>query len=361
MLNNSNNTKGADGSPVCLISPRYFKTKESVKLSADATLRFFEENPKADYAEFLEWLRSFSKLCNDSPNYFQIAVMEEIMEYARLVPPVFADLRRKFAANKRLGIGIEASSKSLRVPRFLLEKISKFSRVSLKGLYDDFSAQYLNVETPTLEELVDALILYRIDYNAETVYKIVEEIAREEADAPTWRVRDRVKDKLCKRAKGASKYVLNWNGEGDVVELYDFVAGNARLFRIKNADGDWSGDLSESLKNALERERKGFDYLAEMEDKAAEKELQELGIESEKDDESDDSEYDKLLESQVATPPAWYIEEVWGRLRLPGIHLPPEMMSRYLSLYEQKRNGTRRTSPRLSQFASNKVVDSRKQ
>ena len=79
-----------------------------------------------------------------------------------------------------------------------------------------------------------------------------------------------------------------------------------------------------------------------MEDKAAEKELQELGIESESADESYDSEYDKLLESQVVAPPAWYIEEVWGRLRLPGIHLPPEMMSRYLELYEKKRRNVSR-------------------
>lgn len=130
-------------------------------------------------------------------------------------------------------------------------------------------------------------------------------------------------------------------------------AGKTRLFRIKDAERDWSSVLSESLKNALERERQGFDYLAEMEDKAAEKELQALDDESEK---NDDSEYDKLLESQVVTPPAWYIEEVWGRLRLPGIHLPPEMMARYLSLYEKKRNGTRRTYPRTSHFTPPKRI-----
>lgn len=208
MSNNINSIKNAAGSTACLISPRYFKTKESVKISADATLRFFEENPKADYANFFEWSRSFSKCYNDSPNYFQIAVMEEIMEYARLAPPILADLRQKFAKNRLLGVGYEASAKSLNVSKFLLEKIAKGSRVSLKGLYDDFSIQYLSVENPTLEELVDALIRYRIDYNAETSYKIVEEIAREEADATTWRARDRVKDKLNKRAKGPQKTSL---------------------------------------------------------------------------------------------------------------------------------------------------------
>lgn len=140
-------------------------------------------------------------------------------------------------------------------------------------------------------------------------------------------------------------------GERVVIDFADILkierpitidAGKTRLFRIKDAERDWSSVLSESLKNALERERQGFDYLAEMEDKAAEKELQELGIESESADESYDSEYDKLLESQVVTPPAWYIEEVWGRLRLPGIHLPPDMMSRYLTIYEKKRRNVSR-------------------
>lgn len=153
----------------------------------------------------------------------------------------------------------------------------------------EFAEKFLNDSPKSLDELLDALILYRKDFNAKYVAKVAERLSEVGAVKGG-------RKKLSKKTKDRIRYfkkgVFNWDDE--------------------------------------------IDFQAVFESNTPVEEDDERNVDAYNDEEEFYSRYDRELEAQVITPPAWYIEKVWGEYKLPGIHLPADMWDRYLSIYEKK-------------------------
>lgn len=287
----------------CLVSPLFFKKKESVVAAAKETYQFFKDNPKTDYVAFFDFIRELSAIHGTDKTKQCFCAMEEILEYSGLIPSVRAKLCQKIVAQSFGGVGDRVVSKILNIPERVVINVRRwYAKDNLKPLYDEFAEKFLSNPPKSLDELLDALIRYRKDFNAEYVAKVAERLS----EAGT--VRDGRK-KLSKRTRERIRYLensaFNWDNEIDFQEVFESKA-------------------------PVEED--------------------EMDVDAYEDEEEVYSKYDRELEAQVVTPPAWYIEEVWGKYKLPGIHLPQEMMARYLSLYEKKRNGKARPLYRASYF-----------
>lgn len=317
--------KFMENSKECIINPIFFRWKDSVETTAKEIYKFFQDNPKADYAAFYESLRGFSKTPGSDRSKPTYLLMEEILEYSGLIPPVRAKLCQKIIDVSFGGVGPRTISKILGVQeRIVIHVRNTYLKNNTKALYDDFADKYLNGGPKSVDELIEALIRCRKDFN-------VEYVAKDAARFPDESTVKKGRKKLIKAKRNRIQYlkrgVFNWGDEIDFKEVF-----------------------------------RTSEYVEEEQEPINVEEGQEpINVEAYADEDDVYSEYDRRLEAQVITPPAWYIEEVWGKFKLPGIHLPQEMFSRYLSLYEKKRNGEKRTLPRISLFTSNKVVDSKKQ
>ena len=290
----------------CLINPLYFEKKESVDQCAKMVFKYFEDNPCADFKDFYEWTLEYSKVYSDMPNRMQLTVLEQILEFAGFVPSVCSQLLSDIKKAREKGAGEKTIAKSLNIPLGLVRKILfEDSPVFLAAdLYFDFQKKYLKTKTPSFRELINALIRHRKDYNRFVMDQILKEY----------------EDK-----KGANP---------SVVKLYDIYKQKTdRRLKLKDSWIDWDGeiDVYEELDGAKEvKEIRAFQTSVHR--MKSNKEIAYI----ECDEEYDENAYDKKLEAQVITPPAWYIEKVWGEHKMPGIHLPLEMWNRYLSLYEKK-------------------------
>ena len=297
----------------CLTSPLFFKKKESVVTAAKEVYQFFKDNPKADYVAFFEFIRELSSTPGTDRTKQNFCVMEEILEYSGLIPDVRVKLCQKIVAQSFGGVGDRIVSKILNIPERVVINVRRWhAKDNLKPLYDEFAEKFLSNSPKSLDELLDALIRYRKDFNATYVAKVAERLS----EIGAVRNGRKLSKKTRERIRYLENSAFNWDNEIDFQSVFESKA--------PVEEDEMNGDAYE-------------------------------------DEEESYSRYDRELEAQVVTPPAWYIEEVWGKFKLPGIHLPQEMFSRYLSLYEKKRNGEKRTLPRISLFTSNKVVDSKKQ
>ena len=292
----------------CLINPLYFEKKESVEFCAKKVFNYFDDNPCADYKDFHEWTLGYSKVYSETPNRMQLTVIEQILEFAGLVPRVYARLLSDIKNVKLKGFGEKTVAKTLNLPLVLVRKIlSGNSPVFLDAdLYFEFEEKYLKSESPSFRELINALIRHRKDFNRFVMDEILKEYEDKKGANPT------------------------------VVKLYDvYKQKTDRRIDLKDSWIDWDGeiDVYEELSGAKEvKEIRAFQTSVHRL-----KTNKEISTED-YDDEYDENAYDKKLEAQVITPPAWYIEKVWGEHKLPGIHLPLEMWNRYLSIYEKKMN-----------------------
>lgn len=290
----------------CLINPLYFEKKESVNLCAKKVFKYFEDNPCADFKDFHEWTLNYSKVYSETPNRMQLTVLEQILEFAGFVPHVCARLLSDIKTARESGAGEKTIAKSLNIPLGLVRKILfEDSPVFLSAdLFFEFQEKYLKSKTPSFRELINALIRHRKDYNRFVMDQILQEYEDKKGSNPS------------------------------VVKLYDIYKQKTdRRLKLKNSWIDWDGDIDvyEELSGAKEvKEIRAFK--TSVHQMKANKEIAYI----ECDEEYDENAYDKKLEAQVITPPAWYIEKVWGENKLPGIHLPLEMWNRYLSIYEKK-------------------------
>ncbi len=292
----------------CLINPLYFEKKESVEFCAKKVFNYFDDNPCADYKDFHEWTLGYSKVYSETPNRMQLTVIEQILEFAGLVPRVYARLLSDIKNVKLKGFGEKTVAKTLNLPLVLVRKILSGNSPVFLGadLYFEFEEKYLKSESPSFRELINALIRHRKDFNRFVMDEILKEYEDKKGANPT------------------------------VVKLYDvYKQKTDRRIDLKDSWIDWDGeiDVYEELSGAKEvKEIRAFQTSVHRL-----KTNKEISTED-YDDEYDENAYDKKLEAQVITPPAWYIEKVWGEHKLPGIHLPLEMWNRYLSIYEKKMN-----------------------
>ncbi len=273
----------------CLISPQFFKRKESVETTAKEVYQFFKDNPKADYAAFFGSLRELSSTPGTDRTKQSFCIMEEILEYSGLIPSVRAKLCQKIVAQSFGDVGSGVVAKILNIPERVVINVKRWHvKDTLKPLYDEFAEKFLNNPPKSLDELLDALILYRKDFNAKYVAKVAASFPKVGA---VKNGRKKLVKKKQKRIHDLKKGVFNWDDEIDFQEVFN---SNTPV-----------------------------------------KEDDEKNVDAYEDEEDVYSRYDRELEAQVITPPAWYIEKVWGEYQLPGIHLPPEMWERYLSIYEK--------------------------
>lgn len=302
----------------CLINPLYFEKKESVNLCAKIVYKYFEDNPCADYKDFHEWTLGYSKVYSEAPNRMQLTVIEQILEFAGFVPRVCARLLSDIKKARSGGAGEKTIAKTMNLPLGLVRKIIyEDSPVFLRDdLLFAFKEKYLKTETPSFSELINALVRCRKDYNRYVMDQILKEYEEKKGVNPS------------------------------VVKLYDIYKQKIdRRLRLKDSWIDWDGeiDIYEELNGAKEvKEIRAF--RTSVHQMKANKEI----VHIECDEEYDENAYDKKLEEQVITPPAWYIEKVWGEHRLPGIHLPLEMWNRYLSIYEKKLSRGVPATPRIN-------------
>lgn len=274
----------------CLISPLFFKKKESVVTAAKEVYQFFKDNPKADYVAFFDFIRELSSIPGTDRTKQNFCVMEEILEYSGLIPSVRAKLCQKIVAQSFGGVGDRVVSKILNIPERVVINVKRWhTKDNLKPLYDEFAEKFLNDSPKSLDELLDALIRYRKDFNAKYVAKVAERLSEVGAVKGG---RKKLSKKTRDRIRYFKKGVFNWDDE--------------------------------------------IDFQAVFESNAPVEEDDEKNVDAYKDEEEVYSRYDRELEAQVVTPPAWYIEKVWGEYKLPGIHLPADMWDRYLSIYEKK-------------------------
>ncbi|MGN0930587.1 MAG: hypothetical protein ACI4NP_02590 [Thermoguttaceae bacterium] len=286
----------------CLVQPLVFQQKESVETTAGYVYKFFQDNPESDYAAFFESLRDFSRTPGDVKSKTAYILMEEIFEYSGLIPPVRARLCQKIIDISFGGVGTGVAAKILGISERVVINVKKwYANENLKSLYDDFADKYLHGDPKSVDELIKALIRYRKDFNAAYVAKVA---ASYPDESTATKDRKKLVKKKQKRIRALKKGVFNWDDEIDFEEVFK---------------------TSEYIE---EEPKRKIDFYS--------------------DEDDDFNEYDRRLESQVITPPAWYVEEVWGNFKLPGIHLPPEMWARYLSIYEKKRIGKARSFPRTS-------------
>ena len=255
---------------------------------------------------FHEWPLGSSKVYSETPNRMQLTVLEQILEFAGFIPRVCSRLLSDIKNARSGGAGEKTIAKTLHIPLGLVRKILfEDSPVFLGAdLYFEFKDKYLKSETPSFRELINALVRHRKDYNRFVMDQILKEY----------------EDK-----KGANP---------SVVKLYDIYKQKTdRRLKRKDSWIDWDGDIDvyEELSGSKEvKEIRAFQ--TSVHQMKANKEI----VHIECDEEYEENAYDKKLEEQVITPPAWYIEKVWGEHKMPGIHLPLEMWNRYLSLYERK-------------------------
>ena len=292
----------------CLINPLYFEKKESVEFCAKKVFNYFDDNPCADYKDFHEWTLGYSKVYSETPNRMQLTVIEQILEFAGLVPRVYARLLSDIKNVKLKGFGEKTVAKTLNLPLVLVRKIlSGNSPVFLDAdLYFEFEEKYLKSESPSFRELINALIRHRKDFNRFVMDEILKEYEDKKGANPTVvKLYDVYKQKTDRRIDLKDSWI-DWDGE---IDVYEELSGAKEVKEIR------------SFQTSVHRLKTNKEISTE-----------------DYDDEYDENAYDKKLEAQVITPPAWYIEKVWGEHKLPGIHLPLEMWNRYLSIYEKKMN-----------------------
>lgn len=294
----------------CIINPVDFKWKEYVVTSAKEIHKFFQDNPEADYAAFCESLQGLSRTPGSDRSKSTYFLMEEILEYSGLIPSARAKLCKKIIDVSFGGVGTRTISKILDVPERVVINVRKWwTKENLKALYDDFESKYLNGKPKSVDELIEALIRCRKDFNAAYVAK---DTARFPDESTVKKGRKKLIIRKSKRIQDLKRGVFNWDDEIDFQEIFrtsEYVEEEQRASKV--------------------------DAYADEEDVY--------------------SEYDRRLEAQVITPPAWYVEEVWGKYKLPGVHLPPEMWARYLGIYEKKRRAAARSSPRTSHYTPPKA------
>lgn len=129
----------------CLISPLFFKRKESVVAAAKEVYQFFKDNPKADYAAFFGSIRELSSTPGTDRTKQNFCVMQEILEYSGLIPPVRAKLCQKIVAQSFGGVGDRVVSKILNIPERVVINVKRWhTKDNLKPLYDEFAEKFLN-------------------------------------------------------------------------------------------------------------------------------------------------------------------------------------------------------------------------
>ena len=292
----------------CLINPLYFEKKESVEFCAKKVFNYFDDNPCADYKDFHEWTLGYSKVYSETPNRMQLTVIEQILEFAGLVPRVYARLLSDIKNVKLKGFGEKTVAKTLNLPLVLVRKILSGNSPVFLGadLYFEFEEKYLKSESPSFRELINALIRHRKDFNRFVMDEILKEYEDKKGANPTVvKLYDVYKQKTDRRIDLKDSWI-DWDGE---IDVYEELSGAKEVKEIR------------AFQTSVHRLKTNKDISTE-----------------DYDDEYDENAYDKKLEAQVITPPAWYIEKVWGEHKLPGIHLPLEMWNRYLSIYEKKMN-----------------------
>lgn len=294
-----------------LITSRYFRTKETVEKSAYAVLRFFQDNPKADFLQFYSWAYQFGLDESISPNLYQLTKIADVLENARLIPPVRQKILQKInrikeeKAKKGIVVGSQNLAKILKTNDSIIRSLlDKRVKVNSKNLYSEFAKNYLDDGAPkTLEGLLPALYRSKEDF-------FISQIERSYANY------------LELGATCSSK--ARWKGQCAARATGKYYRKRAKDFdpTFQRVEKCWKVTFNhqEGPKNR-ENEKEDFRnaFISDTEDSAKE------------------IEYNNFLESQVVTPPAWYVEEVWGNYRLPGVHLPHDMFARYLEIYEKKR------------------------
>lgn len=292
----------------CLINPLYFEKKESIEFCAKKVCKYFDDNPCADYKDFHEWTLGYSKVYSETPNRMQLTVIEQILEFAGLVPRVYARLLSDIKNVKLKGVGEKTVAKTLNLPLVLVRKFLYGNSPVFLGadLYFEFEEKYLKSESPSFRELINALIRHRKDFNRFVMDEILKEYEDKKGANPTTdKLYDVYKQKMDRRIDLKDSWI-DWDGE---IDVYKELSGAKEVKEIR------------AFQTSVHRLKTNKEISTE-----------------DYDDEYDENAYDKKLEAQVITPPAWYIEKVWGEHKLPGIHLPLEMWNRYLSIYEKKMN-----------------------
>lgn len=290
----------------CLVNPLYFEKKESIEFCAKKVCKYFDDNPCADYKDFHEWTLDYSKVYSETPNRMQLTVIEQILEFAGLVPRVYARLLSDIKNVKLKGVGEKTVAKTLNLPLVLVRKILYGNSSVFLGadLYFEFEEKYLKSESPSFRELINALIRHRKDFNRFVMDEILKEYEDKKGANPTVdKLYDVYKQKMDRRIDLKDSWI-DWDGE---IVVYKELSGAKEVKEIR------------AFQTSIHRLKTNKEISTE-----------------DYDDEYDENAYDKKLEAQVITPPAWYIEKVWGEHKLPGIHLPLEMWNRYLSIYEKK-------------------------
>ena len=200
----------------CLISPQFFKRKEAVETTAKEVYQFFKDNPKADYVAFFGSLRELSSTPGTDRTKQSFCIMEEILEYSGLIPPVRAKLCQKIVEQSFGGVGTGVVAKILNIPERVVINVKRWrSKDNLKSLYDEFAEKFLNDSPKSLDELLDALILYRKDFNAKYVAKVAASFPEVGA---VKNGRKKLVRKKQKRIHDLKKGVFNWDDEIDFQE-----------------------------------------------------------------------------------------------------------------------------------------------
>lgn len=207
------------------------------------------------------------------------------------------------------GAGYRTIAKQLGVKDRLIRRIMEQSSCFLRPtLYFDFEEKYLKNGRPSIKELVDALIRHRKDFNRFCMDGILQEYELKKGSGLDPDKLYKIHKQKLDRQNDLIDSWIDWDGE---IDVYKEIGTDKELEEIKKISKTDPQEIIEKAKETKD-------------------------VDDEESDDPGENVYGAMLESQVITPPAWYIEKVWGEYKLPGIHLPADMWDRYLSIYEKK-------------------------